>query len=62
MYSGAGSLSEEVHLASQLLRSNGSRAVPGFTNPEGMVVYMHGSDQNFKVIFDKQGPSPIEGQ
>lgn len=30
----------------------GSAAVPGFMNPEGIIVYHSASKQNFKVLFD----------
>jgi RNA ligase-like protein len=42
------------------LRTNGSVAQPGYMRPEGVVLYIHQLDQKFKVVFDKDGPSPIE--
>jgi hypothetical protein len=44
------------------LRIYGSVHVPGFMQPEGIVVYFPGQDAHFKGILDKQGPSPIEGE
>jgi hypothetical protein len=34
------------------LKANGSRAVPGFMNPEGIVIYHTHSRQSFKVTLD----------
>jgi len=40
------------------LRQNGSRAVPGYMKPEGVVLTIN--NQLYKVVFDKYGPSPEE--
>jgi len=34
------------------LQMNGSKAVPGFMNPEGIIVYHTASQQNFKVLLE----------
>jgi hypothetical protein len=34
------------------LEGTGSRAVPGFMNPEGIIVYHSASKQNFKVLLE----------
>jgi hypothetical protein len=38
----------------------GSRQVPGFMSPEGLVVYLSGFDRMFKRIIEKRGQSAIE--
>jgi len=40
------------------LRQNGSKAVPGYMKPEGVVLTIN--NQLYKVVFDKHGPSPEE--
>lgn len=40
------------------LRQNGSRAVPGYMNPEGVVISINGDLA--KLVFSKTGPSPEE--
>jgi hypothetical protein len=48
------------------LKTNGSKAVPGFMHPEGLVVYLPGQDALFKsLLYTARGgakfnPSPIE--
>ncbi len=42
------------------LRTNGSVAAPKYMRPEGVVLYAYQLDQKFKIVFDKDGPSPIE--
>jgi hypothetical protein len=42
------------------LRERGSRHVPGYMDPEGLVVYVHALDSLFKGIIEKRGPSAIE--
>lgn len=55
-----------VEAFSAELNMRGSRAVPGWMRPEGMVVYFPGFDATFKVILNapgatrKERPSPIE--
>lgn len=39
----------------------GSAHVPGFMNPEGAVMTIMDNLQQYKIILDKRGPSPIEG-
>lgn len=34
------------------LRTEGSVAVPGFMNPEGVVIYHHAGGQYYKVLLD----------
>jgi hypothetical protein len=42
------------------LKRNGSVAATGYMRPEGVVMYIHQLDAKFKIVFDKDGPSPIE--
>lgn len=42
----------EIECAMDALRSHGSLAVPGFMNPEGVVVYHAASRASFKKTFD----------
>jgi hypothetical protein len=42
------------------LRTNGSRAVPGFMNPEGIVVYHSAARQVFKVLLENDHISKTE--
>lgn len=41
------------------LKVNGSRAVPGYMKPEGVVLTING--ERYKIVFDKRAPSPEEG-
>lgn len=43
---------QTVELALNKLRYNGSVAVPGFRNPEGIVIWHHASRQKFKVMLE----------
>ena len=49
---GTGSMDNEVNLCLDALRLGGSLAVPGFMNPEGIIVYHTASKQNFKVLLE----------
>jgi RNA ligase-like protein len=46
---------EAVNATIDDLRTNGSRAVPGFMNPEGIVVYMSASRSMHKFTLDGDG-------
>lgn len=46
---------EAVNGCLQLLRDHGSRAAPGFMDPEGIVVYMPQARRLFKVTLDGDG-------
>jgi hypothetical protein len=46
----------------QLMVERGWLHIPTFMRPEGLCMYFFMSDQTFKVVFDKTGPSPIESQ
>ncbi len=59
LYSGAFTGKEHTEVEATL-RAVGSVAAPGFMRPEGLCMYFFMSDQTFKVVFDKTGPSPIE--
>lgn len=53
--------SEAIELALQELRINGSKAVPGWMTPEGLVVYHHATKQLFKKTLDKdEQPKSLE--
>lgn len=43
---------EQVSHVMEALGAEGSIAVPGFMNPEGIIVYHTASKQNFKVLFE----------
>ena len=43
---------EHVNHVMSALGAEGSIAVPGFMNPEGIIVYHTASKQNFKVLFE----------
>jgi hypothetical protein len=43
---------EDVDWALDFLKYKGSFAVPGFTKPEGIIVYHTASQQNFKVLLE----------
>lgn len=55
---------EAIDLAMSDLKQNGSKLVPGFTRPEGIVVHIVGTELRFKKTFDveetqwKQGDRP----
>jgi hypothetical protein len=49
---------EEIRSVFINLEYNGSVAVPGYMNPEGVVIDIGGF--KMKVVFDKRGPSPEE--
>lgn len=42
-----------VKLALNVLRGEGSKAAPGFMNPEGIMVYHHAAKQYFKKTLEK---------
>jgi hypothetical protein len=44
---------EAVNGALALLRGSGSKAAPGFTNPEGIIIYHHAANLYFKKTLDK---------
>jgi len=44
---------DAVKEAIEDLRKNGSKAAPGFMNPEGIIVFHHSSNQLFKATLDK---------
>jgi hypothetical protein len=46
---------EAINRALDLLRNNDSYASPGFTNPEGIVIYHTASNGYFKVTLDNDG-------
>lgn len=52
-----GGLISSVVIAEELLRQSGSIAAPGFMQPEGFIVYMHG--HYFKYILDSSGPKSL---
>lgn len=41
-----------IELAVESLRQNGSKVVPGFMNPEGVVVFHTAAKQTFKVLLE----------
>jgi hypothetical protein len=41
-----------INVALEDLRVNGSKAVPGFMNPEGIVIYHTAAGQYFKKTID----------
>jgi hypothetical protein len=43
---------DEIDVVLWGLRGNGSKAVPGFMNPEGIIAYHTASKQNFKVLIE----------
>lgn len=45
-------LNQSVTSAMHFLREMGSRAAPGFMNPEGVVIYHHALNGYFKVTFE----------
>lgn len=49
---------QDLHDLRVELEIQGSKAAPGFKNPEGLVLRI--GAQLFKVVFDKCGPSPEE--
>lgn len=52
-----GALINSIEIAEHTLRKFGSQAAPGFMQPEGFVVYMHG--HYFKYILDSAGPKSL---
>lgn len=52
---GSTDLSADVRGAVEALRQHGSFHVPGFSNPEGVVVYHTAARQYFKVTVDNDG-------
>lgn len=52
---GSTDLSADVRGAVEALRQHGSFHVPGFSNPEGIVVYHTAARQYFKVTVDNDG-------
>lgn len=61
LYFGPGLPRELERLTRLSLAREGSAQVPGFMQPEGAVMTIMDSLQMYKIIMDKQGPSPIEG-
>lgn len=51
LYEGAFDVDEIDH-ALEVLRKHGSRAAPGYMNPEGIIVYHTAASSMFKVTFD----------
>lgn len=51
---------EKVDFYWRCLLAEGSKAAPGFMNPEGMVIQI--GDFVYKHIIEKTGPSPEEGK
>lgn len=45
-----GGIDVDIEYALYVLRDGGSQAVPGYMNPEGVVVYHHRANQLFKVL------------
>lgn len=43
---------DAIELAVESLRQNGSKVVPGFMNPEGVVVFHTAAKQSFKVLLE----------
>ena len=44
-----------IETAAQHLRDNGSMAAPGFSNPEGIIIFHEGGHVGFKHTFDGDG-------
>lgn len=52
-----------VVLAVETLRVHGSKAVPGFMKPEGVIVYHHGLNEYMKITLDKdEAPKSVESK
>lgn len=51
-------VSSDVNFALDFLRAKGSKAAPGFRNPEGIVIYHSGSDSMYKILLGEAVPKP----
>lgn len=51
---------DRIDAVANKLEREGSVAVPGWDKPEGVMVYLHGLRQYFKVPFDKRHKSEIK--